>query len=237
MKRNNLILKLVVAAAAVFLLTWNWSLHRRLGMLETSLPVEVLAPTSESPSAADHALVRRVRRLEHQAAKNSGLAQRIDVLEDLATVAQVLAARTMAAYPSLVQAFAPPTEGVGWPLLARPAEQLPPSSAGLGAGDPNVVVLVVEEPTQELCGAEPWVADAPPAIDPRVVWLESEIRGINAKIESLKIRLQMTDRHPRLIELRELRGRFERALATEWVPAQEHPVAPETLTETKEPQA
>jgi len=263
MKRENITPKLVVVAVAVFLLTWSWSLHRRLCMLETNLLVQARAPALKNPSAADSALARRVKVLEQGMAADPALAKRVRALEDLATTAQSLAAKVLAAGPSLGYAFVPPSDEFRWPLLPHPADQLAHGQIGSSADVEDAILLAVEEPPPDAIEAlttngvvkparvgarEPaWEAvqvvspdvARPPTKSPRVLWLESMIMEIDAEIESLQITLQMRDCHPRIIELGELRERYERVLAAEPAHAKEHENnrEQEDLTQQNEPRA
>ncbi|MCP4594466.1 MAG: hypothetical protein GY842_27360 [bacterium] len=54
---------------------------------------------------------------------------------------------------------------------------------------------------------------------PRIREIESQIARIDADIEDLKVRRQMTDRHPEIIAQRELRGRYAQLLV-----GHEHPL-------------
>lgn len=58
----------------------------------------------------------------------------------------------------------------------------------------------------------------PVAKDSRVRQVEAEIDRIDAEIEDLKIRRQMTDKHPEIVDLRKLRQRYKQVLVKEYGP-------------------
>jgi len=58
----------------------------------------------------------------------------------------------------------------------------------------------------------------PALTSPRARQIGVEIDRINGEIDNLKIRRQMTDRHPEIVALRELRQRYERLLADQQGP-------------------
>ena len=73
---------------------------------------------------------------------------------------------------------------------------------------------------------------------PRIRSIEAEIARIDTEIEELKIKRQMTDKHPEIVERRELRRRYKRLLVDELGPFATVPnlgVAVEGVTAPGEP--